>query len=185
MYTIINGALVPAADAKILISDLAIQRGYGIFDYFRTANYQPLFLDEHMDRFFRSAAAMRLAENLDREQLKTMIAQLTEKNNLPHSGIRITLTGGYSADGYLPAVPNLLITQAAFQFNAANFDTGTTLATYAHQRQLPEIKTIDYLHAIYLQPFIKEKNAHDVLYYQHEEITECPRSNFFLVTQKR
>ena len=184
MYAIINGALVPTEDAKILISDLAIQRGYGIFDYFRTVNNHPLFLADHLDRFFTSAAAMRLAENLDREQLQTMIRQLTDKNKLTDSGIRITLTGGYSADGYLPSTPNLLITQSAFQFNASNFDTGTELVTYQHQRQLPEVKTIDYLHAIYLQPFIKENNAQDVLYYQQDEITECPRSNFFLVTEK-
>jgi len=184
MYAIINGALVPNENAKILISDLAIQRGYGIFDYFRTTNHQPLFLDDHLDRFYRSATEMRLANNLDREQLKTVILQLIEKNNIPDSGIRITLTGGYSEDGYLPAAPNLLITQAAFQFNAANFNTGTTLITYRHQRQLPQVKTIDYLQAIYLQPYIKENNANDVLYYQNAEITECPRANFFLVTEK-
>ena len=184
MYAIINGALVPNENAKILISDLAIQRGYGIFDYFRTASHQPLFLDDHLDRFYRSATEMRLANGLDRAQLETMIRQLIEKNNIPDSGIRITLTGGYSEDGYLPATPNLLITQSAFHFNAANFNTGTTLVTYRHQRQLPQVKTIDYLQAIYLQPFIKENNANDVLYYQNAAITECPRSNFFLVTEK-
>jgi len=184
MYAIINGSLVRTEEAKILITDLAIQRGYGVFDFFRTVNNQPLFAEDHLDRFFHSAKEMHLAKDLNREQLKTMIRQLMEENNTPDSGIRITLTGGYSADGYLLAAPNLLITQTVFQFNAANFETGTHLVTYAHQRQLPEVKTIDYLHAIYLQPYIKENNATDVLYFQHNEITECPRSNFFLVTEK-
>ncbi|HEY5393344.1 MAG TPA: aminotransferase class IV, partial [Hanamia sp.] len=94
-----------------------------------------------------------------------------------------TLTGGYSEDGYLPAKPNLLITQTPFSFNKDNFDKGINLITYKHQRQLPQVKTIDYLMAIRLQGFIKENNADDVLYFNNNEITECPRSNFFIVTK--
>jgi branched-chain amino acid aminotransferase len=60
---------------------------------------------------------------------------------------------------------------------------GTRLATYQHQRQLPQVKTIDYLMAIRLQHFIKENNADDVLYDNGNEICECPRSNFFIVTK--
>jgi D-alanine transaminase/branched-chain amino acid aminotransferase len=48
---------------------------------------------------------------------------------------------------------------------------------------MPEAKTIDYLQAICLQPFIKENNADDVLYYDQTEIRECPRANFFIVTK--
>ena len=162
MYAIINGELVPKDEAKILITDLAIQRGYGVFDFFRTVNNQPLFAEDHLDRFFQSAAALHLSAHLNRETLKAMIHQLIEKNNIPDAGIRVTLTGGYSDGGYLPSTPNLLITQSPFSFNAAGFETGTTLITYEHQRQLPEVKTIDYIMAICLQPYIKEKNALDV-----------------------
>jgi D-alanine transaminase/branched-chain amino acid aminotransferase len=33
-----------------------------------------------------------------------------------------------------------------------------------------------------LQPFIKQNNADDLLYYKNEIVSECPRSNFFIVT---
>jgi branched-chain amino acid aminotransferase len=181
-YAIINGDLVLKTDAKIGITDLSIQRGYGIFDFFITIDNQPRFLDDHLDRFFGSASAMHLNNGINREQIKEWIQQLIEKNNLPGSGIRITLTGGYAEDGYTLSNPNLLITQSAFTFNKENFYKGTRLITYEHQRQLPEVKTIDYLQAIYLQPFIKAQHADDVLYYQQGEINECPRSNFFMVT---
>ena len=181
-YAVINGDLVLKADAKILIADLSIQRGYGIFDFFITVDNQPRFLDDHLDRFFGSASAMHLNNGINREQIKKWIQQLIKKNNLPGSGIRITLTGGYSEDGYTLSTPNLLITQSAFTFNKENFYKGTRLVTYDHQRQLPQVKTIDYLQAIYLQPFIKTQHADDVLYYHQGEINECPRSNFFIVT---
>jgi D-alanine transaminase/branched-chain amino acid aminotransferase len=37
--------------------------------------------------------------------------------------------------------------------------------------------------AVWLQPLLKEKGYDDVLYHQQGTITECPRSNFFLVTK--
>jgi D-alanine transaminase/branched-chain amino acid aminotransferase len=56
--------------------------------------------------------------------------------------------------------------------------------TYPHRRQLPDVKTIDYLMAIWLQPLLREKGVDDVLYQGDGVIAECPRSNFFLVTQR-
>lgn len=182
-YAIINGDFILKDNAKILVSDLSIQRGYGIFDYFRTKNNEPLFLEDHLDRFFYSASQMNLNPGMDRDQITKLIQQLIKKNNVPDSGIRITLTGGYSEDSYTILKPNLLITQSAFSFNKENFNKGIRLITYDHQRQLPQVKTIDYLMAIYLQPFIKEKGADDVLYHDKTEIRECPRSNFFIVNK--
>jgi D-alanine transaminase/branched-chain amino acid aminotransferase len=174
---------MPQQDAKIAINDLSIQRGYGIFDFFRTRDHRPVFLDDHLDRFYHSAEAMRLPVEPSRNTLKQLIAGLIERNGLPHSGIRLTLTGGYSENGYTLAKPNLLITQSAYTFNGAAFEKGIRLVTYDHQRQLPRVKTIDYLQSIYLQPFISEKQADDVLYHEHGAVRECPRANFFIVTK--
>jgi branched-chain amino acid aminotransferase len=62
------------------------------------------------------------------------------------------------------------------------FEKGIRLVTFEHQRQLPYVKTIDYLQAIRLQQFIRQNNAGDVLYQSASGIGECPRSNFFIVT---
>ena len=180
-YAIINGDFVRENEAGILISDLSIQRGYGIFDYFRTANNQPIFLADHLKRFYFSAAAMHLNTDLNQEKLTGIILELMEQNDIPDAGIRITLTGGYSGDGYTLEKPNLIITQSPFSFNKTLFNKGIRLVTYEHLRHLPEVKTINYLQAIYLQPFIKENGADDVLYFHQQAICECPRANFFIV----
>ena len=184
-YVYINGDFVLKEDAKILITDLSVQRGYGIFDYFKTIYNQPVFLDDHLDRFYFSAREMFLAIDIERDALKHIFQQLIKKNNLPDSGIRITLTGGYSEDGFTqPAKPNMFITQLPFTYNKDNFEKGTRLVTYEHQRQLAQVKTIDYLQAIRLQTFIKKNNADDVLYYTATGINECPRANFFIVNER-
>lgn len=183
IYSVINGELILQNEAVIAISDLSIMRGFGIFDFFRTLNYQPVFLEDHLDRFYFSATEMFMNVGYDRHQLTKIIQQLIDKNKIPDSGVRITLTGGYAEDNYSMTKPNLLITQASFTFDQEKFNKGTSLVTYQHQRQLPQVKTIDYLMAIRLQHFIKENNADDVLYHNGNEICECPRSNFFIVTK--
>jgi branched-chain amino acid aminotransferase len=182
MHSFLNNDFLPASSASISVNDLAIQRGYGIFDFFKTIGGLPIFLDDHLDRFFHSADRMRLSVGKTREELKEIITQLMRLNNLPDSGIRITLTGGYSPDSISPGQPNLIILQHGLNPPNKDCPPPVRLISFPHQRQLPDIKTIDYLMAIHLQPAILARGAFDVLYHNNGVITECPRCNFFLVT---
>jgi len=169
--------------AVLHISDLSIQRGYGIFDFFKVLNGIPVFLDEHLERLYSSAKEMRLRIDYSQDELKNIIFELLHKNNSGDTGVRITLTGGYSTDGYLLSKPNLILSLRAFiPQTKEQFEKGIKLITYEHQRQLPHVKTIDYLMGIWLQNVIKQNNADDVLYHQNGIVSECPRSNFFMVT---
>lgn len=181
-FVLINDTLVPEHEASISISDLSIQRGYGIFDFFKTLASEPVFLDDHLDRFYYSAAQMKLPVSRSRQDLKDLLYCLIRKNDIPQSGIRITLTGGYSADGFNIAEPNLIVTQQPFQINKEQTERGISLITYDYQRQFSDAKTLDYLKAIWLQPVIREQKADDVLYHDSGYLRECPRANFFMVT---
>ena len=99
------------------------------------------------------------------------------------AGIRIMLTGGYSADSYHPAKPNLVITcNAVRSTTQADFDKGLSAITYEYQRELAHIKSINYLMAVWLQPMLRVQQADDVIYFNKQSITEFPRSNVFIVT---
>jgi branched-chain amino acid aminotransferase len=184
-YVSVNNQLFLEEDAKIGVSDLAMHRGYGIFDYLKVIDNRPIFIDDHFNRFYHSAKEMQLEVVLDRKQLRMAVDELVEKNRIPTSGIKLLLTGGYSEDGYKMGTPNLIILQYPLNMQEENkLDMGMSLVTYDHQRQLPYIKTIDYLMAVRLRSFMKEKNADDVLYHNTGVITECPRANFFIVIDK-
>ena len=182
-YYYVNDRFVPAVEAMLHVSDLALQRGYGIFDFFKTLNRHPVCLEDHLERFYQSAAAMRLDPGKSKEELRTVLYSLMEKNRIADSGIKITLTGGYSANGYSLGTPNLVITQQAVHLNHAFDQTGIRLMAYPHLRQLPAVKTTDYLMAIWLQPYIAQNKADDVLYHQNGILTETPRANIFFITQ--
>lgn len=182
-FTIVNQQFLPAETATVLITDLAVQRGYGIFDFLKTIDGKPIFLEDHLDRFYHSAAAMHLPVDLNRTELKALLLELIEKNGIADSGIKIILTGGYSPDGYAIAKPNMIITQQQMVLSKEIDLKGISLITHSHQRQMPHAKTLDYMMAIWLQPLLKEKNADDVLYHYNNIVSECPRANFYVVTQ--
>jgi D-alanine transaminase/branched-chain amino acid aminotransferase len=183
MAVYFNNKYVNNEEALLHVSDLSMQRSYAIFDFFRTVNGVPLFMEDHLDRFYASAIAMHLAIDKSREQIRNIIQELIQQSSLSEAGIRLMLTGGYSTDSYHPAEPNLLITcNPVKTATASDFEKGFSVITYEHQRQLPHIKSINYLMAVWLQPLLKEKQADDILYYNKESITELPRSNVFIVT---
>lgn len=184
-YVLLNNEFIPYEEAKLHVSDLALQRGFGIFDYFKVVKGRPVFLKEHLGRLAHSAKEIGLPLRYSEEQLICQIEALLEKNQLPYSGVKLTLTGGYSKDAFSLAEPNFIISQSSMMIDTKAQLEGIKVISVKHQRQLSNIKTIDYLMAIMQLPNMKERGAKDVLYYNKESITECPRANFFIVTQTK
>ena len=185
-FVFINNDFYKEDEGFLHFRDLSIQRGYGFFDFFRVRDKAPLFVEDHLDRLYRSAEIMHMTIPLSREAIKSIIHSLISKNGITDSGIRITVTGGYSLDGYTLANPNIIISENTFtKPKKSKYSEGIKLILYPYQRQLPEAKTTDYLMEIWLQPYISLQSAHDVLYFHDGVITECPRSNFFIVTENK
>ena len=182
MFTYLHNEIVPAEKAFLHVRDLAIQRGYGIFDFFKIQDGHPFFLNDYLNRFYISANVMRLVVPQSIEELKSIIYQLIEKNNIAASGIKMILTGGYSEDGYQPATPNLIITQHPLTLPGKDqIENGVKIITHDYVRDLPTAKTINYSMGIWLINKIKEQEAYDVLYHQNNRVSEFPRCNFFIV----
>ncbi|TDQ76296.1 aminotransferase class IV [Sphingobacterium yanglingense] len=181
-YVILNGVQIPEHEAQLSINDLAIVRGYGIFDYFKTVQGTPLFLEDNLDRFYNSARLMDLPVNYSRTEIKSMIEQLMLANNMPDSGIKILLTGGYSPDGYSIAEPNLIISQHPITRDDLAENKGIKLLPFEYHRPFSQVKSIDYVMGIQALKKAKEAGANDVVYVQNGLLSECPRANFFLVS---
>jgi D-alanine transaminase/branched-chain amino acid aminotransferase len=179
-----KGKFIAVDEASVSVNDLGVQRGYGIFDFLRVSGNVPLFMEDHLERFFHSAREMRLSVQESRQEISEIIFHLIKQNNQPNSGIRLLLTGGESPDGYKIIEPGLVIVQQAITPPPDEMNIqGIHLLSYPFQRQMSHVKTTDYLMAIWLQPWLKEKGGDDILYHHNGFVTECPRSNFFIVTQ--
>ena len=184
IYCFAQNQISVLENAGVPVGDLLVQRGYGIFDYLRVANNKPLFIEAHLDRLFNSAEIMRLTIPQSKAEIKKIVADLIEKNNIPFSGIRLIIAGGDAPDGYTITAPHLVIIQQPLEAPPSHISTkGIHLVSHFYQRQLAEVKTTDYLMAVYLQPWMKSVGGDDILYYNNDSVSECPRSNIFMVSQ--
>lgn len=184
MFVFLNNQFVEQEKATLHISDLAIQRGYGVFDFFRLREGLLLYVEDHLQRLVHSAGIMHLQCPYSVNDMHNILRELVTKNQILNAGIRIILTGGYSPDAYEPTTPNFLIVQSPLQIDDSTEPKTVNIITHEFVRDLPEVKNINYSMGIWLLKKIKEQHAHDVLYYQNGIVSEFPRSNFFIVTQK-
>lgn len=184
-YYSINGEITPKENAVIGINDLGFLRGYAVFDFFRVLNGQPVFLEDHLERFHNSANYMGLEIPYSDEVLVEKMQQLIELNGNVDCGIKIMLTGGYSENGYNPTKPNLVMLASYLPtYPESIYTKGIKLMSYQYTRDTPYNKTTNYLVPIQLLKQIKEAEAMDVLYHDGTYISESARSNFFIFDDK-
>jgi branched-subunit amino acid aminotransferase/4-amino-4-deoxychorismate lyase len=167
--------------------DLGLLRGFGIFDFLQNIGGLPMFIDDYLDRFENSARLMELEfPEKNRSILIKNILKLIKKNNFKHSGLRLVLTGGYSEDIFTPTLPNFIIIEQEIKQNAdyQGFVNGEKLILHEYTREIPKIKTTNYIVPILLQKKWKSEGAVDVLYHENGFVTESSRSNFFIINEK-
>ena len=183
-FIYLNGEILPAEKAQLHVSDLGLLRSYGIFDFFRAIDGQPVFIEDHLDRFENSAKLMYLPIPESRDKLREIILEIIRLN--PHKllGVKMIMTGGYSEDGYTPSLKsNLIVMGKPFEFKPA--DVGVKLMSMEYRREIPEIKTLNYIVPIRAIQQMKAVGADDVLYHQNGKISESSRSNIFIVKDEK
>lgn len=181
-FTFINGEYIPFSQAYLHVSDLIIQRGYGVFDFFLVKNGVPPFLSFHLDRLFNSAALLNLDPHYSKEELSVIVKNVIEKNRYQNSSVKIIISGGVSMDDFTQVKSSILIINKPFELPVSDaILNGGSLITSNYQRDIPEAKTINYIRAISVSRQIADSNAADVLYLDRNIVRECSRCNIFIV----
>ena len=185
MIFYINGKFLDEKEAKISVYDLGLLRGYAVFDFLRTYNQKPFYLDDHLKRLLNSAKLIGLKHNYNLKFLRKIILQTLKKNikkGLEYN-IRIILTGGESKDFISPSKPNLIVMITPLKkLDEKLYQKGGKLITKISERILPQAKTIIYSEAVKFMQEAKRKGAVEVLLLdKNKKILECTTSNFFAV----
>ena len=181
MICFINNSFVPYRDATLHISDVGLQRGFGIFDYFISVNGAIPFFDDYLNRFYLSAEKLNLKVPFDRGDLKKKIYHLLNENKLAITGVKLLLTGGFADDLYTPTDPNFLIINIPVPNYSDTYSDGIKLLLLDYVRYLPEVKTTFYLPALSLLPELKRIGALETLYHHKGIVYETTRANFFII----
>lgn len=176
-----NNTWKNSSDVTVSIKDVGFLRGYGIFDFFRIMDGKAIFLSDHLDRFLSSASKMGITHSYSKDDLSKLILELADISKDSCLGVKMVLTAGESLNGFDPlGEPQLYIIPNVFQF--ADFEKGMRLQSVLFQREMADIKSLNYAFALRHWSQVKAAGFDDYIYFTNDTgVTECSRSNLFLV----
>ena len=162
----VDGEFVGESDATLPADDLAILRGYGIFDFMRTYGGKPFHLDAHLKRLERSAQLIELELPMPIDRIHEVTLETLARNGHPESSVRIVVTGGSSPDNITPAGESRLLVMATpFKpYPESWYRDGIKVITNRTDRYLPQAKTLNYIPAIIALQKAKKVGAVDAIY---------------------
>ncbi len=183
MLVFLNGQIIKEEDAKISISDLSYQFGYGLFETIRCEKGIPVFLEDHYRRLTHSAKEIGMPFPVEIDEIKSWVKDILQKNNLQNARLKIIISkrmesGGEKFNVLITAMPldslpqsySLLSYKLGRDFNSISFKHKTTSRADSY---------FAYKQAI-------ESGFNDVIYLNEKnELIECSRANIFLLMEDK
>jgi branched-chain amino acid aminotransferase len=179
----VGGKWVNPQDATLSINDVAVLRGYSVFEALRTYDRRPFHLDDHLKRLYHSAVILDLPIPWSADFVSGIIFEAIVRNSYKHASIRLLVTGGESEDGLTPTgQPTLVVMITPLgERDMERFARGIRLITTRLQRESPEAKTTNYIAAVRALKEAARRGASDALFVNEaEQVLEATRSNFFI-----
>jgi len=183
----LNGKFVKESQAKVNIENLGILRGYGVFDYITTYNKIPFHLDDHLSRFFKSAKTVGLEVPYNKSHVKKIIISLIKKNShLEKLSFRLILFGGKTFDGKTSNKENFAIIVSKPHLPEKElYQKGIKIMTVDYVREMPKVKSINYLVAISNWEKAVRNGYKEILYKRNNKVYECSTSDFLFIKNKK
>ncbi len=179
----IDGRFVSSEEASVPAHDLAVLRGYGVFDFLRTYGGRPFKLREHIARLAQSAALIGMDElPWSEEDIRAIVDETLARNAYPEANIRIVITGGDSPDFITPQErPRLLVlVTEAHPPPDSWYRDGAAIVTVDEERYLPAAKSINYIPAIIALKKARQAGAIEALYVdRYGRLLEGTTTNIF------
>ncbi|NNG02054.1 MAG: branched-chain amino acid aminotransferase [Desulfobacteraceae bacterium] len=184
----VDGKYVRADQAVIPVDDLAILRGFGVFDLLRTYNGKPFFLKEHVERLLNSAKEVQLEVPWTVADITGIALKILAINDLEEANIRMVITAGSSPDFITPqGNPRLLVLISPTpSLPRWWYEKGVKIVTMPSTRTIPGAKSIDYISATLALKEARKVNAIEAVYVDgNGQILEGTTSNIFAFVGNR
>ncbi len=180
-----NGKLVPAGEAVLPVSDLGVQYGLGFFETIRVDRGRPLFLEDHISRFYRAWKTLfelKVPDLTWHEILRQAVAANHLENDI--AAVKIMASHG-PADSFFHR-PNLMVAAKKYTPRPAlTRKNGLDLLSYPHPRQTPlaEHKTLNYAYYYLAGKWAQKHGADEALILNPEgSVSETNTANIFLIS---
>jgi branched-chain amino acid aminotransferase len=184
----VDGKFVPAGEAVIPVTDLAVLRGLGAFDFMRTYAGKPFCLRAHLERLEASTRKIGLPFPWTTDVLSQLVMETLSRNSHKESNVRIIVTGGPSPDFMNPqGNPRLIIMVSALpDMPAGWYRDGIHIITVMAERPMAGAKSINYVQASLALEAARQKGAQEAVYTIPQGLVlEGTTSNIFAISAGR
>ena len=168
----VDGAIGPAEEARIPVTDEGLLRGDGAFEVMRLYHGRPFALEDHYARLARTCAGLRLPADLD--ALRAEVDGLLAAAGPVEALLRVVLTRGGR---------RLLIVEPLPHVGSV---ARVATVTYSPSRILDGLKTLSYAGNMLAGRLAREQGFDEaVLVTPHGRVLEGPTWSFFWVAGGR
>jgi D-alanine transaminase len=178
-----NGESGPIEEMRVPMSDRVCFFGDGVYDTAVSHNEVIFALDEHVDRFFRSAGLLEMTPPLSKRELGGLLNELNAKVDGPTKFVYWQLTRGTAPREHAFAAglkPNLwvTVTPTALQDRL----DPVKLITLEDTRFLHcNIKTLNLLPNVLAAEKARRAGAAEAVFHRGGRVTECAHSNVHIL----
>lgn len=174
-----NGKFDELENMTIPMNDRVCWFGDGVYDAGPSRNYKIFALDEHVDRFFNSAALLDIVMPVTKDELKKLLNELVQKVDTGDLFVYYQVTRGTGLRDHVftPGPGNLWV-----MLKPAKIADGTKpikVITREDTRFLHcNIKTLNLIPSVMAAEAAKKKGCQESIFYRPGgRITECAHSN--------
>ncbi|MFV1965677.1 MAG: branched-chain-amino-acid transaminase [Pirellulaceae bacterium] len=189
----IDGRLYDKEDAKISVYDHGLLYGDGVFEGMRSYGGDVFRLQEHLDRLWDSAKAIRLDIPISPQAMADAVNDTLRANGIVDGYLRLVVTRGAGTLGLDPNKTSnpqvIIIADHIVLYPQEYYDKGLEIITVSTLRNHPaalnpRIKSLNYLNNILAKIEGLQAGCVEALMLNHKgEVAECTGDNIFLVTR--
>lgn len=180
----LNGSYLPPEEALVPVTDRGFAYGDGIFTTMKVLGGEPLFLDRHLARLERDAAAIRIPAPLD--EVGSALRGLVERLRLRDGVLKVTLTRG--AGGRGPS-PKNVAGRSTLVVSASPLPVArpplAAISILDERGPLAAHKTLNYLPSIIALAQAEEAGCEEAIYFRDGLLLEGTVSNLIGVSGDR
>jgi branched-chain amino acid aminotransferase len=190
----IDGQLVAKEDAKVSVYDHGLLYGDGVFEGIRVYGGRVFLLQEHVDRLYESAQAIRLEIPLSGSEMIQAVESTVAANGLDDGYVRLVVTRGAGTLGLdIRKTSNpqvIIIADTITLYPPEIYENGLELITASTIRNhpgalSPRIKSLNYLNNILAKIEGTDSGTVEALMLNHiGQVAECTGDNLFLVKKE-
>ncbi len=177
-----NGRIGELDEMSVPMLDRGAYFGDGVYDASMCAGYIIHNLEEHLDRFYRSASLLNIEVPCAKETLRTLLCELVHRLDDPDQFVYWQVTRGTAPRGHaFPNVPANLWIMLTPEKLVPLTKEYRLISVPDTRFEHCNIKTLNLIPSVMAYQQAVSRNCDEAVFYRNNFVTECAHSNIHIL----